>query len=143
MIGIDAAGLDDRRHQAWVAGLTDEQRHPGGERLAEAGRQVVQHHHLLAGIDERVHHVTADIAGAAGHQDGHWVHTLSHCADLWTRRVNTALPAPDHRVASGGRGHHPKSPRRPGSRMRTSAACFLHLRQRALIRISPSVASAP
>jgi hypothetical protein len=47
------------------------QRHGTRERPAEAGRQVVNDHDALALIDERVNHVAADIAGAAGDQDGH------------------------------------------------------------------------
>ena len=42
-----------------------------GIRNPEAGRQVVEHDHALAGVDKFVHHVAADITGAAGHQDCH------------------------------------------------------------------------
>jgi hypothetical protein len=45
-------------------------------RPLEAGRQIVEHHHTLAGIDQRVNHVASDIAGPAGDQDRHAV--LSH-----------------------------------------------------------------
>jgi hypothetical protein len=37
----------------------------------ESGREVIEHHDALAGIDERMNHVTSDIAGAAGNQDRH------------------------------------------------------------------------
>ena len=39
----------------------------------EAGREIVEHHHPLASIDERMDHVAADIAGTAGDQDRHAV----------------------------------------------------------------------
>ena len=42
-----------------------------GTAQSKAGREIVEHHHALAGIDERMHHVAADIAGAAGDQDRH------------------------------------------------------------------------
>ena len=44
---------------------------PSGIAQSEAGRQIVEHDHALAGVDQRVHHVAADIAGAAGDQDRH------------------------------------------------------------------------
>ena len=37
----------------------------------ETARKVVELHDALAGIDERMNHVTSDIAGAAGDQDRH------------------------------------------------------------------------
>ncbi len=59
------------RDQRLIAGLADDERHAFGHRPVEAGREVVEHDHALAGIDQRVHHVAADIAGAAGDQDRH------------------------------------------------------------------------
>ena len=44
---------------------------PLGDRPVEAGRQIVEHDDALAGVDQRVDHVAADIAGAAGDQDRH------------------------------------------------------------------------
>ena len=41
----------------------------GRDRPVEAGRQIVEHDDVLAGIDELPDHVAADIAGAAGDQD--------------------------------------------------------------------------
>jgi len=37
----------------------------------ETARKVVEHHDALARVDERMNHVTSDIAGAAGDQDRH------------------------------------------------------------------------
>src|SRR5262245_26679311 len=47
----------------WVAPLVDWP--------METGREVVEHHDALAGIDERMNHMASDIAGAAGNQDRH------------------------------------------------------------------------
>ena len=69
--GVDPMLRDQRRDQRLVAGLADDKRHVLRHRPVEAGRQIVEHHHALAGIDERVDHVAADIAGAAGDQDRH------------------------------------------------------------------------
>ena len=44
---------------------------PSATAQSKAGRQIVEHDHALAGIDELVDHVAADIAGAAGDQDCH------------------------------------------------------------------------
>jgi hypothetical protein len=38
---------------------------------AKSGRQIVEHDHRLAGIDQLMHHVAADIAGPARDQDRH------------------------------------------------------------------------
>ena len=58
-------------HQRLVAGLADHERHPLRHRPIESGREIVEHDHALAGIDQRVDHVASDIAGAAGDQDRH------------------------------------------------------------------------
>jgi len=39
-------------------------------RLPMAGAQVVRHHHVIALLHQQRHHVAADIAGPAGHQNG-------------------------------------------------------------------------
>jgi len=39
-------------------------------RLPVAGAEVVRHHHVIAPLHQQGHHVAADIAGAAGHQNG-------------------------------------------------------------------------
>ena len=43
----------------------------GGNRVAKPGREIVEHHDRLAGVEQRQHHVAADIAGAAGDQNRH------------------------------------------------------------------------
>ena len=68
---VDVVVADDCRDERLIAALADNQRNARRNRPIEAGRQVVEHHHALAGVAQRVHHVTADIAGAAGDQNRH------------------------------------------------------------------------
>ena len=46
---------------------------PFGTAQSNPVDEIVEHEHALAGVDQRVHHVTADIAGAAGDQNRHAV----------------------------------------------------------------------
>jgi len=64
---------DQRGDQRLVADIADDQLHPLGQRLGKSGREIVEHQHPLAGIDEIVHRMAADIARAARDQDGHGV----------------------------------------------------------------------
>ena len=68
---FDLVPLHDAAHQLAVAGLAVDQWHVLRDRPAKAGREIVDHHHPLAGIDQRVDHVAADITGTAGDEDGH------------------------------------------------------------------------
>ena len=47
--------------------VAGDERHIGGHSLAHAGRQVVDHHDLIARAEQRQRRMTADITGAAGH----------------------------------------------------------------------------
>ena len=69
--GVDPVLRDQRRHARLVSGFADHQRRALCHRPIEAGREIVEHHHALAGIDERVNHVASDIAGTAGDQHRH------------------------------------------------------------------------
>ena len=71
MIASTPCSRDQLRDQRLIAGLADDERHRLGQRQSKAGREVVEHDDPLAGIDQRMHHVAADIAGAAGDQDRH------------------------------------------------------------------------
>ena len=54
-----------------VAEIADDQfglRRHGG---APPGREIVEHDHVFAGVDQFMGHMGPDIAGAAGHEDGH------------------------------------------------------------------------
>ena len=76
--GIDVVLGDDRADQFLVADIADKQQRVGRQRGTEAGRQVVQHDHWLAGVGQRVNHVAADIPGAAGDQNGHLIVPLAN-----------------------------------------------------------------
>jgi hypothetical protein len=62
--------LDDGRYQILVP-LADDEGDARGDRPIEAGRKIVKNDDALAGREERVDHVAADVAGAAGDQDRH------------------------------------------------------------------------
>ncbi len=63
--GIDLVLLQEPPDRVPVADLADNQR--GIEdRLAEAAREVIEHHHPLAARPQLQDHVGADVAGAPG-----------------------------------------------------------------------------
>jgi hypothetical protein len=69
--GVDPVLRDQRGHARSISDVTDDERGTLRDRPIETGREVVEHHDALAGIDERMDHVASDIAGAAGNQDAH------------------------------------------------------------------------
>ena len=69
---------DHALDEVLVAGVADEQRHAFGQQGGKSGRQIVDHDHAFAGFRQRVNHVAADIAGAAGDKHSH---ELSHLPD--------------------------------------------------------------
>jgi hypothetical protein len=69
--GVDPVLRDQRSHARLISDVTDDERGALRDRPIETGREVVEHHDALAGIDERMNHVASDIAGAAGDQDRH------------------------------------------------------------------------
>ena len=69
--GIDTVLGDGRGSQRLVAGLAHHQRNAFRHCPVEAGREIVEYHDGFAGIEQRVNHVAADIAGATGDQDRH------------------------------------------------------------------------
>ena len=71
--GVDAVLGDQRGDARAISDVADDQRRALRHRPFEAGREIVEHQHALAGIDERENHVASDIAGAAGDQDRHAV----------------------------------------------------------------------
>jgi hypothetical protein len=66
--GVHAMFRQQCIHQLAVTHVSHHQRR-AVHGLAEAGRQVVEHHHALAARDQLQHGVAADIAGAARDQD--------------------------------------------------------------------------
>ncbi len=58
-------------HEIVVAEIADDQRRLVGHGPAKAGREIVEHDDLLAGVEQFQRHVAADVAGAARHEYGH------------------------------------------------------------------------
>ncbi len=88
--GVDAIVADDAADQRLIAGLADDQRHILGDGPLEAGREIVEHDNRLAGVDQLIDHVAADIAGAASDQDRHVFNpavALPTCASSWATRI--------------------------------------------------------
>ena len=93
MMASTRCSRDQRGHARLIAAVADDERHARRHRPVEAGRQIVEHHHALAGIDQRVNHVAADIAGAAGDQDRH----AAECLDQRRRRGRAEAASPRRR----------------------------------------------
>ena len=89
---LDAVLLDQMGDQGLVAAIAVDQLRLRRDRPAEAGRQVVEDDHVLAGIDQMPDHVAADIAGAAGDQDAH-AGTVPHAATLTINLSERVLTA--------------------------------------------------
>ena len=85
---------DGLRHQIAVAGAAGNERDLAGDQEAETGRQIVEHDHRLAGIDELMHHVAADIAGPARDQNRH---------DPCPSDIHAVLPGDRERALRPGR----------------------------------------
>ncbi len=71
--GVDAVLAQGPEHGLAVAHLADDERRIE-HRLAEAAREVVEHDDPLAAGAELKDDVAADIAGAAGDEDGGLFH---------------------------------------------------------------------
>ncbi len=67
--------VDEPLEQRAVGHVADDQRRVA-HRLPEPGAQVVEHHDALAAVAQLQHDVTADVAGAAGDQDGLGAHRV-------------------------------------------------------------------
>src|SRR5262249_62013047 len=64
--GVDLVLRDQRGHARLISDVADDKRRALRYRPIKTGREVVEQHDALAGIDERMNHVAFDIAGAAG-----------------------------------------------------------------------------
>lgn len=62
---VDPMLRDQCCYARLVPRLADDKRHILRHSPLETGRQIVEHHHAFAGIDERVDHMASDIAGTA------------------------------------------------------------------------------
>src|SRR5262249_12671807 len=60
--------------------------------------EVVEDDDALAGVGQRVHHVAADVAGAAGHQDGHGSLSLSLRSGQTSARLSNPGYSPQFRT---------------------------------------------
>ena len=69
--------LDQPGDQRLVADVALDEAAASGHRPAEAGGEVVDHHHLPARVEQRQHGMAADIAGAAGDEHDGLVHLTS------------------------------------------------------------------
>ena len=68
---IDAVFREYLRQDMLVADIPEIEAGGGRDGPAEAGGQAVENDDLFAGIQQCPHHVTADIAGTTGHENGH------------------------------------------------------------------------
>jgi hypothetical protein len=69
---IDPVAQDRLGDEGLVGHVADDEAHLGGQGPVVTGREIVEDHDLLMpGIDQREHHVAADIAGAARDQNRH------------------------------------------------------------------------
>ena len=64
--------------------------------LPMPGAQIVRDHHLIAALDQQRHHVTADIAGSPGYQNGFHMHILLVDQTLWTNFIKASRPCGVH-----------------------------------------------
>ncbi len=68
---VDVMLADDICDEFRITGLADDQRHALGNRPIKTGGKIVEYGHALTRIAQRVDHMAADIAGAAGDQNRH------------------------------------------------------------------------
>ena len=71
MMAVDAVAGNGLRHQFAVAGRAGDERDLAGTRKRNPVDRLSSTTTALAGVVELVHHVAADIAGSARHQDRH------------------------------------------------------------------------
>src|SRR4029079_3679784 len=84
---------DNFRDQRPIACAACNEGNRCGDQESEAGRQVVEHNDGLARVDEFMHHVAADIAGASRHQNRHSVAPCA-CGNVPADSKNCVLIAP-------------------------------------------------
>ncbi len=86
--GIDMVRGDHAFDQVFIRHVADEQRHAVGNEGGETGGEIVDDDDAFAGFRQRENHVAADIAGSAGHKNGHANLTLNV---RWPKRSAAAV----------------------------------------------------
>src|SRR6478736_5185660 len=84
---------DDFADQRPIARAACNERNGWRDQEPETGRQIVEHDDGLARVDEFMHHVAADIAGAPRHQNRHAL-APSTCGNVPADSKNCVLVAP-------------------------------------------------
>jgi hypothetical protein len=110
---VDAVLVDEAGDQGLVAHVAHGEGGLLGNGPAEACRQVIENHNLLARIHKFEHHVAADIARAARHQNRH----LNPPARCLSGRLTKTLQLGFRSRASMGK---PKADATPARRRRYS-----------------------
>jgi len=88
---VDPVLADQSGDQRRIAKIADHQLSRRLDRPGEAGRQIVEHNHVFAGVDEAERHMAADIACPAGDQNRHRViAALAGPRSLLTNRGRSA-----------------------------------------------------
>jgi hypothetical protein len=75
--------------------------------VAVPGRQIVQHYHAVAALEEQLHHVRADVAGAAGDQDVHRAPGGMRPVIVCSARICHRVSRPGAACGSSCRGRSP------------------------------------
>ena len=88
--GVHVTARQQVLDQRLVAEIADHQLDLGRHGRAAAGREIVEHDDFLARVQQFQHHVGADIAGAAGHEDSHVVF-LAVTPWEWTKETLTKI----------------------------------------------------
>src|SRR3546814_17095365 len=78
---IEAMGREQIRQRRWIEQITHHQCR-GTHRLAMAGGQVVEYHHLMPVCDEVAHHVRTDIPRSEERRVGK--ECVSTCRSRWS-----------------------------------------------------------
>src|SRR5262245_49525629 len=100
--GINLVLCDQRGHTRLISGFAYHERHTLRHRPVEAGRQIVEYDHAFASVDERVDHMTSDVASTAGDQDCHTTGPLAvmsgrvQLAVYWANRLWSSDPRTQH-----------------------------------------------
>jgi hypothetical protein len=68
--GPDIVFADEPQHERLIAGFADDERYARGNGPTMPGREIIEYD-ALAGIGQRINHLAADKAGAAGDQNRH------------------------------------------------------------------------